>query len=136
MWAAKLPRLSLLSLVLSLCAALFLCLYVMYTVTSHAKPKDWAHPEICAPPFRMLVVGPSGTGKSCIISSLLSFKPYKEAFDENVFFFSPTMKHDEEYAHLKIKEENVFDHYDADAIADLYDLSKESKGVAEKGEGA
>ena len=99
----------------------------MYTVTSHAVKKKWGHPQLPAPPFRCLIVGPSGTGKSCIISSMLSFEPYKQTFKKNCFFFSPTMREDPEYSHLKIKDENIFDTYDSEALMDLYESQRTAK---------
>ena len=104
----------------------------MYGVTSHAVRGQWEHPEICAPPFRCLVVGPSGTGKSCIISSMLAFKPYQDTFKKNVFFFSPTMREDPEYSHLKIQEENIFDSYDSGILTDLYESQRKAKKYLKK----
>ena len=104
----------------------------MYTVQSHAKSTPWPHEEICKVPFRCLVVAPSGGGKSVIISSMLGFEPYKKIFKKNVFFFSPTMRDDPEYAHLKIKEENIFDSYDPEILLDLYQSQREAKKYLKK----
>ena len=91
----------------------------MYTVQSHAKSAPWPHEEICRVPLRSLIVAPSGSGKSVIISSMLGFEPYKKIFGKNVFFFSPTLGDDPEYAHLKTKEENIFDSYDPEVLLEL-----------------
>ena len=95
-----------------------------YNISSHAPQNVWCHREIPSLPFRMLVVGPSGTGKSCIVSSLLAFEPYQKAWKQNTFIFSPTMQDDPEYSHLKVKPENVFDSYNAEVIMSLYEPHK------------
>ena len=104
----------------------------MYTVKAHATSMKWPHEEICPPPFRCLIVAPSGGGKSVLISSMLNFEPYKKLFKKNIFFFSPTMKEDPEYAHLEIKDENVFDTYNSDVLLDLYDSQRTAKKYLKK----
>ena len=105
----------------------------MYKVTSHASPKKWEHPEIPSLPLRGLLVGPSGTGKSCILSSMLNFAPYKKAWKNNVFCFSPTMREDQEYQHLQIPDYRIIDHYDQEIITELYEEQKEAKKYLKKG---
>lgn len=103
-----------------------------YEITSHAIKGAWPHLEIPPLPFRMLVVGPSGTGKSCIISSMLGFEPYQKAWKQNTFIFSPTMRDDPEYSHLKVKPENVFDSYNAEVIMSLYESQRTAKQYLKK----
>lgn len=103
-----------------------------YDITSHAKKAKWEFPEIPSLPLRCLLIGPSGTGKSCILSSMLSFPPYKKAWKKNVFCFSPTMANDPEYEYLKIPEEHIIDHYDQDLITGLYDEQREAKKYLKK----
>ena len=79
------------------------------------------------PPFRMVVVAPSNSGKTTLINNMLS-KPsfhYKQLFKKNIFLFSPSSSYDEALDTLKIKEENIRPNLDEEFIDSIIEDQKE-----------
>jgi len=78
-------------------------------------------------PFRLLLVGKSGMGKTSIIGNLLLRDDmYRKNFDpENIYIFSGSLSGDEKLktliSELEIPSENLFDTYDELALEAVYD---------------
>ena len=91
---------------------------------------DWSHPTIPEPPFRLVVVAPSNTGKSVMVSNLISSDnfPYRKYFKENIFIFSPTFKMGSMTGMDNIKKENIFDTFDVEV---LNSIIREQKDLVE-----
>jgi hypothetical protein len=77
----------------------------------------WDYPTLPKPPFRILNIAPSNTGKSVLTSYMLGSDelPYKKYFKTNIFLFSPTMRLGSMQM-PDIKEENIFDSFDVNTI--------------------
>ena len=86
---------------------------------------DWPYTTLPQPPFRLVVVAPSNTGKSIMVSNLISSDnfPYKKYFGENTFIFSPTFKLGSMEG-LKIKKNNIFDTFDVDILNSIINEQK------------
>jgi len=68
-----------------------------------------AHGLIPKHPFRMMVCGASGSGKSNFILNLLSRECFYKGYFDHVFVLSPTASHlDDSYKVLELDEENFF----------------------------
>jgi hypothetical protein len=82
------------------------------------EPIKWDYPSLPVPPFRLIVVSPSSTGKSCMVSNLISSDnfPYKKYFGGNIFIFSPTFKMGSMTGMDNIKKENIFDTFDVEVL--------------------
>ena len=82
------------------------------------EPIKWDFPTIPVPPFRLICVAPSNTGKSVMVSNLLSSDnfPYKKYFKENIFIFSPTFKMGSMTGMDNIKKENIFDTFNVEVL--------------------
>ena len=78
------------------------------------------------PPFRMVFVAPTNSGKSTVINNMLSKLAfgYKGVFKKNVFLFSPSSQYDEVLDSLSIKEENIKSFLDEQFIDDIIDDQK------------
>lgn len=94
------------------------------------EPIKWDYPTIPVPPFRLVVVAPSNTGKSVMVSNLISSDnfPYKKYFKENIFIFSPTFKMGSMTGMDNIKKENIFDTFDVEV---LNSIIREQKDLVE-----
>jgi hypothetical protein len=90
-----------------------------YIVKPLVKEEEvpWDHPTLPQPPFRILNIAPSNTGKSVLTSYMLGSDelPYKNYFKTNIFLFSPTMRLGSMQM-PDIKEENIFDSFDVNTI--------------------
>ena len=78
---------------------------------------EWDHPTLPTPPFRILNIAPSNTGKSVLTAYMLGSDelPYRKYFKTNIFVFSPTMRLGSiQLPH--IKEENIYDNFDIGVI--------------------
>ena len=92
------------------------------------KEMDWSHETLPKPPFRMLIIKPSGAGGSTVVANMLSSRfPYARFFGKNIFMFSPTFKSDPVYEDVPILEKNCFDIYDESVLRELYDDQKKHK---------
>ena len=91
---------------------------------------DWPYTTLPQPPFRLVVVAPSNTGKSIMVSNLISSDnfPYKKYFKENIFIFSPTFKMGSMTGMDNIKKNNVFDTFDVEV---LNSIIREQKDLVE-----
>ena len=87
---------------------------------------DWAHTTIPQPPFRLVVVAPSNTGKSVMVSNLISSDnfPYKKYFKENIFIFSPTFKMGSMTGMTNINKQNIFDTFNVDVLNSIINEQK------------
>lgn len=80
-------------------------------------------------PFRMLMIGGSGSGKSSLLGWLLCNRGQKGYRDdikpENIYIFSGSLKGDyklkQMVKYLEIPEENLFGDFDNDVVNELYD---------------
>lgn len=86
----------------------------------------WDYPSIPTPPFRLVVVAPSNTGKSVMVSNLISSDnfPYKKYFGENIFIFSPTFKMGSMGGMKNISKNNIFDTFDVDILNSIINEQK------------
>ena len=91
---------------------------------------DWPHTTLPQPPFRLVVVAPSSSGKSIMISNMISSDnfPYKKYFGDNIFIFSPTFKMGSMEGMTNIKKNNIFDTFDTEI---LNSIIKEQKDLVE-----
>jgi len=91
---------------------------------------DWPHTTIPQPPFRLVVVACSNSGKSVLVSNMISGDsfPYKKYFKENIFIFSPTFKMGSMTGMHNIKKENIFDTFDVEV---LNSIIREQKDLVE-----
>ena len=88
----------------------------------------WPHETLPKPPFRLLIIKPSGAGGSTLVANMLSPRfPYKKFFGKNIFMFSPTFESDPVYMDTKIEKENVYDRYDETILREIYDEQKKEK---------
>jgi nucleoside-triphosphatase THEP1 len=91
-------------------------------------------------PFRILVIGRAGSGKSNILGNLLLLKEmYKDVFNpEDIYIFSGSLEGDKKLKiiieQLDIPDENLFDEYDESALSDVYDILVEeyNESIARK----
>ena len=86
----------------------------------------WEFPSLPTPPFRLVVVAPSNTGKSVMVSNLISSDsfPYKKYFGENIFIFSPTFKMGSMTGMHNIKKQNIFDTFNVDVLNSIINEQK------------
>lgn len=91
------------------------------------EPIKWDYPTIPVPPFRLVVVAPSNTGKSVMVSNLISSDnfPYKKYFKENIFIFSPTFKMGSMTGMDNIKKENIFDTFNVEVLNSIISEQKD-----------
>ena len=83
------------------------------------EPKnDWQHSTLPQPPFRLIVVASSNSGKSVLISNMISSKsfPYRDYFKDNIFIFSPTFKMGSMTGMDNIKKQNIWDTFDTEVL--------------------
>ena len=83
------------------------------------EPKiKWDYPQLPVPPFRLIVVSPSSSGKSVLISNMISSKnfPYRDYFKDNIFIFSPTFNMGSMTGMDNIKKNNIFDSFDVEVL--------------------
>lgn len=73
----------------------------------------WPYPTLPDPPFRLCVYAPSNSGKSVMLSNLISSPefPYRDIFGPNIFIVSPTFKLGSIAGMDNVKPENVFDEF-------------------------
>ena len=92
------------------------------------KGDKWQYKNLPAPPFRMLIIKPSGSGGSTLVRNMLSDRfPYLKYFEKNIFMFSPTYRSDPVYADCPIPDDNVFDEYNESVLRDIYKEQKAHK---------
>jgi GTPase SAR1 family protein len=94
------------------------------------EPIIWKYPSLPVPPFRLIVVAPSSSGKSIMISNFISSNnfPYRNYFGYNIFIFSPTFKMGSMEGMTNIKKENIFDTFDVEV---LNSIIREQKDLVE-----
>ena len=83
-------------------------------------------------PIRSIILGPSGSGKTVLLQSMV-LDLYRDCFDR-IYIFSPSIDVDHTWAPVKSyiqnnmkvshteKEPTYFDHYDAEALANILDI--------------
>lgn len=85
------------------------------------------------PPFRMVFVAPTNSGKTTVINNMLS-RPsfgYKAVFKNNIFLFSPSSKFDDVLDGLNIKESNIKTELDEPFIDEI--MEDQKKIISEHG---
>ena len=94
------------------------------------EPIKWDYPSLPVPPFRLIVVAPSSSGKSVMISNFISSDnfPYKKFFGANIFIFSPTFKMGSMEGMTNILKRNIFDTFDVEV---LNSIIKEQQDLVE-----
>ena len=75
------------------------------------------------PPFRIIVVAPSNSGESVLISNLISSPdlPYRRFFKKNIFIFSSTFSLNDPSFSMSdnIEKTNVYDEYNESAVMEI-----------------
>tara|TARA_R110002020_G_scaffold99241_1_gene235669 strand:+ start:287 stop:1036 length:750 start_codon:yes stop_codon:yes gene_type:complete len=79
-------------------------------------------------PFRLLLIGKSGSGKSNLLINLLANEnyPYEKLFNgDRIFIFSPSLKGDQKLLKLidfkEIPDSNLFEEYSDELMLELYE---------------
>jgi len=97
--------------------------YVIKAPTVDKSEKNIIPENLFQPPFRILVVAPSNSGKSVLISNLISSHdlPYRKLFRKNIFIWSSTFNLDDPSFSMSdnIEKDNVYDSYSESSIMDL-----------------
>ena len=109
-------------------------MYAIKPLTEVKKPKSEIPEFLPQPPFRLLVLSPSGGGKSLCLGNMLSRDEfgYKKTFKKNVFMFSPTFgMNDPSWHGVDIDERHVFNDYDEIAIREI--CAEQEKLIKQKG---
>lgn len=74
-------------------------------------------------PFRVLIVAPSNSGKTVLISNLISNPelPYRKIFRKNIFIFSSTFSLVDESFSMSdnIEPANIYDEYDEGSVMEI-----------------
>ena len=88
------------------------------------KKLDALSPDLPRPPFRMILAGPSNSGKTNLLINMLTDKAFYKNFwkPENIFLFSPTVKLDKKLQ--LINTVNVYDDWDDTVIQEIVDQQK------------
>jgi predicted YcjX-like family ATPase len=87
-------------------------------------------PRLPQPPFRWGVVGASGSGKSVLVSNLLSQQDlYRGVFDR-IYVFSPTAQSDPAWTILGLNEERIYPSYSDETFQEVL---REVRGNRDKG---
>ena len=80
-------------------------------------------PILFQPPFRVIVIAPSNSGKSVLISNLISSRdlPYRKFFKKNIFIWSSTFHLDDPSFSLSdnIEKDNVFNEYNEQSVMEI-----------------
>lgn len=75
------------------------------------------------PPFRIIVVAPSNSGKSVLISNLISSPdlPYRKFFKKNIFIWSSTFSLNDPSFSMSdnIEKTNIYDEYNENSIMEI-----------------
>lgn len=75
------------------------------------------------PPFRIIVVAPSNSGKSVLISNLISSHdlPYRKFFKKNIFIWSSTFNLNDPSFSMSdnIEQSNIYDEYNENSIMEI-----------------
>ena len=82
------------------------------------EPK-WAYPNLMEPPFRLLIVSPSGSGKTVLLANLIGNEkfPYIKLFGRNTFLFSSTFSlGDPSMSMAQIPPDNVYNSLDISVL--------------------
>ena len=92
------------------------------------REMHWPHETLPKPPFRLLIIKPSGAGGSTVVANMLSPRfPYKRFFGKNICIFSPTFRSDPVYRDAPIEEKNCFEEYDEKVLRELYEDQRSHK---------
>ena len=96
----------------------------MYSIRPPPQtPKEWTHPDVPEPVFRMAIVSPSGAGKSVLLSNIISNTsfPYRALFGKNIFLFSSTFHLDDPSFAMSdnIQKRNVFSQLDLNILQEI-----------------
>lgn len=67
-------------------------------------------------PCSTLISGRSGSGKSCLVSNLLSREEFYGGYYHTIALFSPTASMDDTYEGLNIPDDNIFTEFTEDTI--------------------
>jgi hypothetical protein len=73
-------------------------------------------------PSLTLCIGRSGSGKSNVIANMLTKKEFMKDFFDEIYLFSPTAKSDDLVEHLKLKDENIIENLNEEAVNKLNEI--------------
>ena len=81
------------------------------------------------PPFRMIVTGPSNSGKTTLLEKMWNMSGgYKNIFmTDNIIIFSSTYGLDDTFMKIKHNPSNVFTHFDEAVVHDVFDQQESIK---------
>lgn len=96
-------------------------------ITGSTKEKHDIPNILPQPPFRLILVAPSSSGKTTLINNILTRSEfgYNKLFKKNVFLFSPSIKYDDALDKLGVKDDNTRSHYDEKFINEIVEDQKE-----------
>jgi len=90
---------------------------------NNTKEDEDIPPILFQPPFRCIIIAPSNSGKSVLISNLISSRdlPYRKYFKKNIFIWSSTFHLTDPSFEMSdnIEKGNVFNEYNENTIQDL-----------------
>lgn len=73
-------------------------------------------------PSLTLCIGRSGSGKSNVIANMMTKKEFLKDFFNEIYLFSPTAKSDDIVEHLKLKDDNIFENLNEEAVDKLNEI--------------
>ena len=81
------------------------------------------------PPFRLIVCGPSHSGKSNMIKNMITVKEYgySSFFGEDIFVFSKTLGLDDTWKSLKLPKTQMYQKWDEEVVREIMAYSKKQK---------
>ena len=81
------------------------------------------------PPFRMVVIGSSNSGKSNMIRNLLTREEfgYNKHFGSNIIIFSRTLGLDSTWSCLKLPKTHLYTEWDEEVVREIMAYSKKQK---------
>ncbi len=88
---------------------------------------DIVDPRLPQPPFRWGVVGSSGSGKSVLLSNLLSQADLYRSIFDRIYVFSPTAKSDPAWTVLGLADERIFVNYSDEKFMEVMREIKQNR---------
>ena len=109
--------------------------FVVKDLTKNNKKRPKYIPKHLPFKFRMLIIAPSGTGKTNLVCNLICRKKfgYKKYFKNNIYLFSPTYFLDDTWDSCKkLEPKHVYDDYDEEPLQEIIQKQQQYVNDGEK----